>query len=144
METEKQAGDAVEAPRAAAGAGLDPKGVVAFVAALVAPGLGHLMLKRWKRGAVLAVVLLAIFVAGLLLHGRLYVPERSNFLSVIFFFADTGLLAPYLVCFLGKVGFLVQAKAPTYEYGTNMLAVAGLLNYLVALDAYDIAVGRKH
>jgi hypothetical protein len=31
----------------------------------------------------------------------------------------------------------------TFEFGTAYIAGAGLLNYLVALDAYDIAVGKK-
>jgi hypothetical protein len=33
--------------------------------------------------------------------------------------------------------------AVTYEYGNAFLVVAGLLNMLVILDAYDIALGRK-
>ena len=33
--------------------------------------------------------------------------------------------------------------AATYEYGNAFLMVAGLLNLLVVIDAYDIAMGRK-
>jgi hypothetical protein len=33
--------------------------------------------------------------------------------------------------------------AATYEYGNTFVIVSGLLNMLVALDAYDIALGRK-
>ena len=33
--------------------------------------------------------------------------------------------------------------AVSYEYGNCFLIVAGLLNFLVILDAYDIALGRK-
>ena len=33
--------------------------------------------------------------------------------------------------------------AATYEYGNCFLIVAGLLNFLVILDAFDIAKGRK-
>lgn len=33
--------------------------------------------------------------------------------------------------------------AASYEYGNAFLIVAGLLNMLVVLDAYDIALGRK-
>jgi hypothetical protein len=33
--------------------------------------------------------------------------------------------------------------AVTYEYGNAYLIVAGLLNLLVVIDAYDIALGRK-
>jgi hypothetical protein len=31
----------------------------------------------------------------------------------------------------------------TYEYGNAFVIVAGLLNMLVVLDAYDVAQGRK-
>jgi hypothetical protein len=33
--------------------------------------------------------------------------------------------------------------AASYEYGNAFLIVSGLLNLLVTLDAYDVAVGRK-
>jgi hypothetical protein len=36
-----------------------------------------------------------------------------------------------------------EVTAHTYEYGYTFCIVAGLLNMLVMLDAYDIAVGRK-
>ena len=32
---------------------------------------------------------------------------------------------------------------PSYDYGTTYLWVCGLLNYLIILDAFDIAQGRK-
>ena len=35
-----------------------------------------------------------------------------------------------------------RVVAVTYEYGNTFLVVAGLLNMLVVLDAYDIARGR--
>ena len=34
-------------------------------------------------------------------------------------------------------------RSLTYHYGTAYMASAGLLNYLVALNAFDIAKGRK-
>jgi hypothetical protein len=33
--------------------------------------------------------------------------------------------------------------AITYEYGNAFVIVAGLLNMLVVLDAWDVAEGRK-
>ena len=36
-----------------------------------------------------------------------------------------------------------RVVALTYEYGNAFLIVAGLLNMLVVLDAFDIAQGRK-
>jgi hypothetical protein len=37
----------------------------------------------------------------------------------------------------------LHAARATYEYGNTFLLIAGLLNYLVMLDAFDISVGRK-
>ncbi|MFN7622289.1 MAG: DUF6677 family protein, partial [Acidobacteriota bacterium] len=31
----------------------------------------------------------------------------------------------------------------TFEYGNNFLCVAGALNMLAAMDAFDIGIGRK-
>ena len=36
-----------------------------------------------------------------------------------------------------------NVRAVSYEYGNAFLIVAGLLNLLVVIDAYDIALGRK-
>jgi len=36
-----------------------------------------------------------------------------------------------------------DVRAVTYEYGNTYIVVAALLNLLVVIDAYDIAVGRK-
>jgi len=56
----------------------------------------------------------------------------------------TGLL--YVSCWLLGVGFsddAQQAARATYEYGNTFLLIAGLLNYLSMLDAFDISAGRK-
>jgi len=56
--------------------------------------------------------------------------------------ADLGIGLLYFVAWAtGWGGGTVVA--PTYEYGNTFLIVAGLLNLLVVIDAYDIAVGRK-
>ena len=36
-----------------------------------------------------------------------------------------------------------EVRAVTYEYGNAFLIVAGLLNLLVVIDAFDVAMGRK-
>ena len=56
----------------------------------------------------------------------------------------TGLL--FVISWLLGIGFgddPQQAIRATYEYGNTFLLIAGLLNYLVMLDAFDIAAGRK-
>ena len=49
---------------------------------------------------------------------------------------------PYLVATALGLG-AGRVLAVTYEYGNAYLIVAGLLNLLVVIDAYDIALGRK-
>ena len=63
-------------------------------------------------------------------------------LALIVSVAQMALGAPYLLA--RSLGFSEgQVTAVTYEYGTTFTAVAGLLNILVMLDAYDTATGRK-
>jgi hypothetical protein len=60
--------------------------------------------------------------------------------------ANLGSGALYLVSWALNVGFAddaVHAARATFEYGNTFLLVAGLLNYLAMLDAFDVAVGRK-
>ena len=56
--------------------------------------------------------------------------------------ADFGIGLPWLLArALGQGAGSVVAV--TYEYGNSFLIVAGLLNMLVVIDAWDIALGRK-
>ena len=90
----------------------------------------------------LAVALMVMFVSGLLLHGRLFPFEMAEPLVALAAFADAGMGLPWIVARLAGAGGGV-VTAPSYEYGNCFLIVAGLLNLLVVLDAYDVAVGRK-
>ncbi len=56
--------------------------------------------------------------------------------------ADRGIGLPYIVARMMDAG-AGTVTAPTYEYGNTFLMTAGLLNFLVILDAFDIAKGRK-
>jgi hypothetical protein len=78
----------------------------------------------------------------LLLQGRLFPFEPTQPLVLLAAFADLGNGLPY---FLAKaLGHGAgRVVAVTYEYGNAFAIVAGLLNMLVVLDAYDIAEGRK-
>lgn len=143
MEVQQDSVSAATVAERSEKAGLSPKGVVAFIAGLLLPGAGHLLSGRLKRAALLALVLIGAFALGILLHGRLATIDFDNRLSFFFVFADAGSGLLYLGCYLANIGIDVAAKNPTYEYGTSLLHVVGLLNYLAALDAYDVAVGRK-
>jgi hypothetical protein len=106
------------------------------------PGAAHFWLGRRQKGAVFLVVLSAMFAIGLLLQGRIFPFELSEPLVALAAIADIGLGVPWALARLTGAGGGV-VTATTYEYGNTFLIVAGLLNFLVVLDAFDIAMGRK-
>lgn len=111
-------------------------------AAWALPGAGHLWLGRRQKGLVFLVTLPLMFVCGLWLEGRLFPFELTQPLVALAAFADIGLGVPYFVAkATGAGGGRVIAQ--TFEYGNAFLIVAGLLNMLVVLDAFDVAQGRK-
>lgn len=89
---------------------------------------------------------LAMYVVGWLLGGHLYGlynVEETGFLAYVFGFCDLGTGLLYLGSLLANIAVTDQSHLATAEYGDRFLMVAGLLNYLCMLDAFDIAVGRK-
>ena len=110
------------------------------------PGAGHLLTGKTLRGLILGGVVLLMLAFGLLLGGHLYGPHSSNdigLLAYVYGFCNLGLGLVYATCLWAGVGVVDQAARATAEYGNVFLIIAGLLNYLSMLDAFDIAAGRK-
>jgi hypothetical protein len=116
--------------------------VLMCLAAWLVPGAGHWWLGRRQKAPVLFVALLAMFVVGLLLQGRIFPFEPSEPLVFLEAVANAGLGGPWIVARVMDAG-AGTVTAVTYEYGNAFLIVAGLLNFLVILDAFDVAMGRK-
>jgi hypothetical protein len=119
-------------------------GRLAAVCALswLIPGAGHLLQGRRQKGLVFLVALPLIFAIGLWLQGRLFPLEWSDPLVFLGAIANRGIGAPYLVARFMDAG-AGDVTAAAYEYGNTFLMTAGLLNFLVILDAFDVAAGRK-
>ena len=124
-------------------AGAEP-GRLALVAALawLSPGAGHLLQGRRQKGIVFVLALPLMFAIGLWLEGRLFPMEMSDPLVFLGGIANRGIGLPYFVARMMDAG-LGTVTATSYEYGNTFLMAAGLLNFLVVLDAFDIAKGRK-
>ncbi len=116
--------------------------VLVCLAAWAIPGAGHFWLGRVQKGLVFFVALMTMFISGLLLKGRLFPFELGEVLVALAAFANFGLGLPWLVARMLDLG-QGTVTAVTWEYGNCFLIVAGLLNFLVILDAFDIATGRK-
>jgi hypothetical protein len=112
------------------------------VAAWAIPGAGHLWLGRRQKGVTFLIALILMFVAGLWLEGRLFPFEPSQPLVALAAFADVGIGLSFFFAKALHAG-AGRVVAITYEYGNAFMMVAGLLNMLVVLDAFDIAQGRK-
>jgi hypothetical protein len=106
------------------------------------PGFGHILLGRWIRGIIFASCVLLMFGLGLGMQGKLYDLQFTEPLQFFAFLANIGAGIPYWIA--TRVGWGIGTMTwPSYDYGTTYLWVCGLLNFLVVLDAFDIAQGRK-
>lgn len=91
------------------------------------------------------------FICGLMMGGHMFsVGGEQQGISALLqippMIANLGSGLLYLATWFFDVGFADDPQAAaraTYEYGTTFLLIAGLLNYLVMLDAFDISAGRK-
>jgi hypothetical protein len=111
-------------------------------AAWAVPGAGHLWLGRAQKGLIFLVALPLMFATGLWLDGRLFPFELGQPLVALAAFADVGMGVPYFAAKAAGLG-AGRVIAQSFEYGNAFLIVAGLLNMLVVLDAFDVAEGRK-
>ena len=116
--------------------------VLLCLASWAIPGAGHLWLGRRSKGLIFLIALPLMFAIGVAIRGCLFPFELSDPLAALAAVADLGIGATYFIAAgLGYGGG--DVRAVTYEYGNAFLVVAGLLNMLVVIDAYDVAMGRK-
>jgi uncharacterized protein DUF6677 len=126
---------------------------VAVIVAWLVPGAGHLVLGKRGRALLFFLTIVGAFSFGLILNGHLYWPTpdpaatlRFDLITVLWFFAQIGSGLCYgtsYVLGLGTAAIPQSAASPTFEYGNTFMFLAGLLNYLVIHDTFDIAAGRK-
>jgi hypothetical protein len=116
--------------------------IVAPALGWLIPGAGHLIQKRWIRGGLLLVSIVAMFVLGLMMNGRVYKPNGGDILDILGFVGDLGAGGLYIVARAMELGGGPAARA-TADYGKVFIIVAGLLNFISVADAYHIAIGKK-
>ncbi len=112
---------------------------------LLVPGLSHFFLGKRARAVAFFAIVCVTFLLGIALHGALFPLDSPNWLFRLAAVAQIGLGVPY---FLGRaVGWgplgLLDMADVMFGYGNTFLVTAGLMNMLLMMDAFDIAVGRK-
>jgi hypothetical protein len=106
------------------------------------PGAGHMIQKRWIRGALLFISIVTLYLLGLGMQGRIYKANGGDILDILGFVGDLGAGALYIVTLAMDWGQNAIAFAVA-DYGTKFMIVAGLLNFIAVADAYHIAIGKK-
>src|ERR1700722_6652320 len=136
------ANSTAEKARAAANEQINMMAVIAPAVGWLIPGAGHMIQKRWIRGALLLISISPLFMLGLLMQGRIYKANGGDILDILGFVGDIGAGGLYIVTMAKDWGQGAIAFA-TADYGTKFMIVAGLLNFIAVADAYHIAIGKK-
>ena len=113
-----------------------------LVSGWLIPGAGHMLLGRWVRATLLFLSIFLMFVIGIVLKGKVYLPNTGDPLDMLNFAGDLGLGALYFVTRIFDLGASTVQLAIA-DYGTKFIVVAGLLNVIAAIDAHSLAIGRK-
>jgi len=88
----------------------------------------------------------SMFVCGLMMQGAMFSPASGDLLTTLIntggFVGDVASGILYLMS--AWLGYNQPDTAgAVHDYGTKFLVVAGLLNILAMVDAFEIATGRK-
>jgi TM2 domain-containing membrane protein YozV len=112
-----------------------------LIAGWLVPGAGHFLLGKWGRGALIAVSIVAMFVMGIAMQGKLYTSAQD----VLDLLGVAGDLGSGLLYFISRAAGLGGQPVQTTvaDYGTKFIVVAGLLNIIAAVDAHNLRTGRK-
>lgn len=113
-----------------------------FAAGWLVPGAGHFLQRRWIRGALLFSSVTLMFAMGVAMQGKLYAANTGEVLDILGFVGDLGNGMLFLVATLAGWG-QNMIQVVTADYGTKFMVVAGLLNFISAVDAHSIRMGRK-
>ena len=97
--------------------------VVAPIVGWLIPGGGHILLKRYVRGILLMVSVVAMFAIGLGMQGRIYKPNGGDILDILGFVGDVGSGALYFLARIMDWGDALAANAVA-DYGKTFLIVA--------------------
>ena len=132
----------VQAPARAAGKTTTMPAAMILLAGWLVPGAGHFLLRKWIRGSLILISIVAMFGIGLALKGKIYSPNTAELLDMLNFAGNLGTGLLYVIARVFDLG-QASVQVATADYGTKFIVVAGLLNIISAVDAHSLATGRK-
>jgi hypothetical protein len=112
------------------------------IAAWLVPGLGHLLLRRPIKAIAFFAAVAGLALIGYAMRGDSFAPGSDGPFGTLGFIADAGSGIFYFMSriFESAGGDLTRAAG---DYGTRLLAAAGLVNILGIFDACEIAARRR-
>ncbi len=119
------------------------RAIAAMALALVVPGAGHLLLGRRGRALAFFGIVVFMFILGLAVDGSMYTlnESRGQLLTVV---ASIGSMGSGVLYFLGRwLGPEGNITSHMFEYGRTFTLTAGMMNLLLVLDCWDIAMRGK-
>ena len=116
--------------------------VLVLLAGWLIPGAGHFLVGKWVRALLLFAAILTMYLTGLGLSGKIYVPNTGDLLDMLGFVGQLGTGLLYVLARFFGWGSTSVINA-LGDYGGKFLLVAGLLNIIAAVDAHSLANGRK-
>jgi drug/metabolite transporter (DMT)-like permease len=119
------------------------RSVFIAIAGWFVPGLGHLVQRRIGRAMAGLAAVGTMAVIGLWMRGNVFPMHSDDAFGLLGFIADAGSGIFYLFAhMIEKSGPDVSRAAG--DYGTRLIATAGVLNILFVLDALEISRGHKN
>jgi hypothetical protein len=119
------------------------KPYLVFGLAWAFPGLGHFLQKRVFKGIVFFSGILALVLLGLRMGGQVGVLYDLQLYTILKFTGGLGnglLLAAIKLAEAGAGNPL----SPSFDFGSTYLVCAGLINFLVAFNAFEVARESAH
>jgi len=120
----------------------ESRALVCGIAAWLLPGLGHALQRMWGRALVVFLAVGLLAGAGASMKGNVFTRQGNDAFDTLGYIADLGTGSFY---FFARA---IETKGADVshadgDYGTRLLATAGVLNLLAALHAYEAARGHK-
>ena len=112
------------------------------VAGWLLPGLGHALQLMWGRAVVVFLAVGLLVGAGASMKGNVFTRQGNDAFDTLGYIADLGTGSFYFFARAIETSGADVSHADG-DYGTRLLATAGVLNLLAALHAYEAARGHK-
>ncbi len=114
-----------------------------FGLAWAIPGLGHILQRKIHKGIIFFAGILALLLLGLRMGGQVGLLYDLQPYTIIRFIGGLGSGLFFAAVKLAGAG-AGNPLSPAFDFGSTYLICAGLINFLVAFNAFELAREAGH